>query len=360
MITTIFFGSLQLLMIGIIGLYLSKLISQNNDRTISFAKPITYALPANCRKDMGKTKTVLLSFDIEEFDMPFEYGKSISFEEQIRVSTEGTTTILDILREHNVKATFFSTVIFATHASPIIDRIREEGHELASHGWYHSTFEKEHLKESKDALEKLSGLPVTGFRMPRMKPVDDAAIAAAGYSYNSSLNPVYLPGRYNNFFKPPHPLPHGRPHPDSRLCRAGHPFSSFSGSRFIISLSGSTNQLCSPTMHCDNYLNIYFIPGNSRTSINPTNTDSRPMSPKTPAPPWLIALPLYLPGCATATTPFPRSPRFSIPVQTFRISDQDEIELENSCRFEYWNKIYLNERAAANFIKKVKRQFTLV
>ncbi len=208
---------------------------------------------------MGKTKTVLLSFDIEEFDMPFEYGKSISFEEQIRVSTEGTTTILDILREHNVKATFFSTVIFATHASPIIDRIREEGHELASHGWYHSTFEKEHLKESKDALEKLSGLPVTGFRMPRMKPVDDAAIAAAGYSYNSSLNPVYLPGRYNNFFKP------------RTLFRTEGliqiPASAVPVIRFpLFWLSFHNLPLwlyklaCSPTMHCDNYLNIYFHP----------------------------------------------------------------------------------------------------
>ena len=29
---------------------------------------------------------ILLSFDIEEFDMPFEYGKDISFENQIAVS----------------------------------------------------------------------------------------------------------------------------------------------------------------------------------------------------------------------------------------------------------------------------------
>ncbi|GAW88340.1 polysaccharide deacetylase [Flavobacterium psychrophilum] len=42
---------------------------------------------------------VLLSFDIEEFDMPFEYGKSISFEEQIAISIEGTTAILNLLEK---------------------------------------------------------------------------------------------------------------------------------------------------------------------------------------------------------------------------------------------------------------------
>jgi peptidoglycan/xylan/chitin deacetylase (PgdA/CDA1 family) len=49
---------------------------------------------------------ILLSFDIEEFDMPFEYGKSLGFDEQLAISTEGTLAILDILREANIKATF--------------------------------------------------------------------------------------------------------------------------------------------------------------------------------------------------------------------------------------------------------------
>ena len=41
---------------------------------------------------------ILLSFDIEEFDMPFEYGKTISFEDQISISIEGTSLILDLLK----------------------------------------------------------------------------------------------------------------------------------------------------------------------------------------------------------------------------------------------------------------------
>ncbi len=145
---------------------------------------------------------ILLSFDIEEFDMPFEYGKEISFENQIEISTRGTHHILDILDKYQVKATFFSTVIFAQNSPEVITRILNDGHELASHGYYHSDFVNAHLASSKKALEELSGRKIHGFRMARMKPVDEKEIAKAGYVYNSSINPTWLPGRYNNLDKP--------------------------------------------------------------------------------------------------------------------------------------------------------------
>lgn len=140
----------------------------------------------------------LLSFDIEEFDMPYEYGKTISFEDQIEISSRGTSIILDLLQKHQFKATFFSTVIFAKQVPEIVKRIKDEGHELASHSYYHSKFKPEDLHESRKELEKLSGMQVKGFRMPRMMPVDDQEIEKAGYDYNSSINPTWLPGRYNN------------------------------------------------------------------------------------------------------------------------------------------------------------------
>lgn len=204
-------------------------------------------------------KTVLLSFDIEEFDMPMEYGKSIPINEQINISREGTLTILDILAEHKIKATFFSTVVFATHAKDLILRIIEEGHELASHGYFHSQFKREHLLQSKQELEKISGKPVNGFRMARMMPVEDKAIQDAGYVYNSSLNPVYLPGRYNNFFRP----------------------RTFFQTDYLIQIPASATPVirlplfwlsfhnlpqwlyrsaCKQTINADHYLNIYFHP----------------------------------------------------------------------------------------------------
>jgi len=191
--------------------------------------------------------------------MPLEYGYPISFTDQITISIKGCHEILDLLKKHNVKATFFSTVVFATNAAEIICRINKEGHELASHGFYHSTFEIEHVAQSKIELEKLSGQKIEGYRMARMKPVDSHAITNAGYVYNSSLNPVYLPGRYNNYFKP------------RTLFKEGHllqiPASATPYIRFPLFWLSFHNLpiiiyqwLCRITMWKDNYLNIYFHP----------------------------------------------------------------------------------------------------
>lgn len=141
---------------------------------------------------------VLLSFDIEEFDMPFEYGGEISFEEQLEISRRGLIEILALLAKHKAKATFFSTVVFAENNKDLIVQLLEEGHELASHTWFHSKFSIEDLKSSREKLAEMFATNVTGLRMPRMKKVDCKDVQAAGYTYNSSVNPTFLPGKYNN------------------------------------------------------------------------------------------------------------------------------------------------------------------
>ena len=191
--------------------------------------------------------------------MPYEYGKEISLEEQIRVSVEGCNRILYLLREHQIKATFFSTVVFAKNAGDIIKRIIEEGHELASHGYYHSKFEVAHLRKSREVLEEVSGQKILGYRMARMMPVSSMDIEEAGYLYNSSLNPVYLPGRYNNYFK------QRRYFYSNRLLEI--PASATPIIRIPLFWLSFHNLppalyklLCRVTMYSDNYLNLYFHP----------------------------------------------------------------------------------------------------
>jgi peptidoglycan/xylan/chitin deacetylase (PgdA/CDA1 family) len=145
---------------------------------------------------------ILLTFDVEEFDMPIEYGKVIDFEEQISISYKGTERILQLLKKHQVQATFFCTANFARHAPELIRKMTSEGHEVASHGYFHSHFRNEDLAASKGVLGEIAGQPVSGFRMARMMPVDEKEIYNAGYSYNSSINPTWIPGRYNNLNKP--------------------------------------------------------------------------------------------------------------------------------------------------------------
>ncbi len=73
-------------------------------------------------------KYILLSFDTEEFDVPREQGVEISLERSMEVSVEGTTHILNILKENGVTATFFCTTTFAQNAPDVMKRIIEEGH----------------------------------------------------------------------------------------------------------------------------------------------------------------------------------------------------------------------------------------
>ena len=141
---------------------------------------------------------ILLSFDIEEFDMPLEYKGEISFEEQLSISRKGLQEILILLKKHQAKATFFSTVVFAENNKDLIEQLLNEGHELASHTWFHSEFKIEDLKKSREKLTELFNTRITGLRMPRMMKVDEKEVEKAGYSYNSSVNPTFLPGRYNN------------------------------------------------------------------------------------------------------------------------------------------------------------------
>lgn len=145
---------------------------------------------------------ILLSFDIEEFDMPAEYGVEISKEEQLRISTEGLVILLDLLKSKDVKATFFVTGVFAINCSELVRRMVEEGHEVASHGFYHTEFAPEDLLRSRETLEQVSGSKVEGYRAPRMRPPEDSLIKDAGFSYSASLNPCFLPGRYNNSSEP--------------------------------------------------------------------------------------------------------------------------------------------------------------
>jgi len=145
---------------------------------------------------------LLLSFDIEEFDTPLEYGKSLTFDEQLAPSVEGTKRILSLLEMYHVKATFFCTARFAQMAPDLIKQMIANGHEVASHGYSHSTFLETDIESSKKVLEEITSVDVVGFRMPRMQPIDKARLVKSAYWYDSSLHPTYLPGHYNNRKEP--------------------------------------------------------------------------------------------------------------------------------------------------------------
>ena len=155
---------------------------------------------------MKKPPRIALSFDFEECDLPRESGVDFPLADGMRVSIEGADAVLDILERRGVKATFFCTLNFAERADAVMRRIIAGGHELAAHGVDHFHQTAEDPFRCREGIKRLYGVECAGYRQPRMFPVDDAALKSAGYRYNSSLNPAFIPGRYCHFDVPRRPF----------------------------------------------------------------------------------------------------------------------------------------------------------
>ncbi|MBQ3325723.1 polysaccharide deacetylase family protein [Candidatus Saccharibacteria bacterium] len=162
---------------------------------------------------------ILLSFDIEEFDFPREKGEKISLEEGVSVSDAGLKKIMQILEKQQVRATFFVTGNFARLRPQSVRAIVDAGHEVGAHGVDHFSPNESDISEAKNILERtLKGTGdkaskgrgqeyyrIHGWRQPRMQKIDFDELALRGYSYDSSINPIFLPGRYNHFSTPHEP-----------------------------------------------------------------------------------------------------------------------------------------------------------
>lgn len=148
---------------------------------------------------MNARQRILLTFDLEEFDLPLEFGCPVSEEDQIAITNSGLQRLLSILTKHNIPATFFTTAFYAERNNLVVKHI-SENHEVASHSNCHTGFMDADILLSKMTLERITGKKVDGFRMPRLGHVDMMKVKEAGYKYDSSINPTWIPGRYNNLF----------------------------------------------------------------------------------------------------------------------------------------------------------------
>jgi polysaccharide deacetylase family protein (PEP-CTERM system associated) len=110
--------------------------------------------------------------------------------------------ILALFAACEVKATFFTLGWVAQRHGPLMRRIVEAGHELASHGWDHArvfTLGKEtfaaDVERARKVLEDASGVAITGYRAPSFSidqrtPWAYDVLAEQGYAYSSSVAPI--------------------------------------------------------------------------------------------------------------------------------------------------------------------------
>ncbi|MCB1474184.1 MAG: glycosyltransferase [Rhodobiaceae bacterium] len=121
------------------------------------------------------------------------------FERRVERNTAAT---LDMLDRHHAKATFFVSGWIADAAPEVVREVVKRGHRVAAKGYLHEFPTRLSLEEffvdarrAKDALERTADEEVLGYRAARggIDPDDSArfaALADAGYAYDSSVRPL--------------------------------------------------------------------------------------------------------------------------------------------------------------------------
>ncbi|WP_338445241.1 XrtA system polysaccharide deacetylase [Pelagerythrobacter marensis] len=146
-----------------------------------------------------------LSVDVEDWFQVGAFEKVIDRQDwdslALRVE-DNVARILDLFGEAGVKATFFTLGWVAERNGPLMRRIVDAGHELASHGYDHArvfTLDRRRfandIRHTRKILEDAGGVAVTGYRAPSFSidartPWAYDELVEQGYSYSSSVAPV--------------------------------------------------------------------------------------------------------------------------------------------------------------------------
>lgn len=126
----------------------------------------------------------ILTFDIEDWFHPY-FGENIikrenwsSYTSKIDLMVD---EILELLDRYKFKATFFVLGWFCQSHKQVVKKIFNNGHEIASHGYWHKQVYNQKPEEffqdiliTKKQLEDIIGTSVKGYRAP-------------GYSINTSM-----------------------------------------------------------------------------------------------------------------------------------------------------------------------------
>ena len=172
-----------------------RLARRNGEMSLSFHPTARPSWPD------GRQCAVALAFDL---DGPT--GDAMldgSLEENLRYFTEGAygpwralPRLLDLLKAHGLKATFFIPTWVVLHWTGRCERVLKEGHEVAYHGHRHEVFKDCSLERQRDIMGRSReifagrlGVAPLGFRTPSGDWSDDTAflLTEFGVLYSSSM-----------------------------------------------------------------------------------------------------------------------------------------------------------------------------
>jgi peptidoglycan/xylan/chitin deacetylase (PgdA/CDA1 family) len=148
----------------------------------------------------GARCAVTLSFDVDAESSYLIRGdtwaKRLTSLSQGRYGiTCGLPRILDLLDEHDVKATFFVPGWTAEHHAAAIGEILRSGHEIGHHGYLHERpdtlspmQERSVMQQGLEAIERAIGVRTVGYRSPawEITPTTLELLNEFGFLYDSS------------------------------------------------------------------------------------------------------------------------------------------------------------------------------
>ena len=141
----------------------------------------------------------ILSIDVEEI-FHAEYVRHANVKKMVYRTPQNIPMILELLRERDVKATFFVVGELAESFPEVVGMIMDEGHEVAFHGWSHIPLwdlNPENFRQEVIRFKKLHPSCV-GFRAPSFSLNNDTkwalkVIKDENFRYDSSVFPAWTP-----------------------------------------------------------------------------------------------------------------------------------------------------------------------
>ena len=138
-------------------------------------------------------------FQVSAFESIVDRSNWSDFEFRVEANTD---RILEIFGETGVTGTFFCLGWVAEKFPSLLQRIAEQGHEIASHGYSHVQVTnqsredfRQDIRKTKALLEDISAQKVVGYRAASFSitpenPWAHDELAAAGHRYSSSTYPI--------------------------------------------------------------------------------------------------------------------------------------------------------------------------
>lgn len=147
-----------------------------------------------------------LTIDVEDYFQVAALAEAVKPEDwnamEYRVE-HNTDRILELLDQKGIKGTFFTLGWVANKSPALVRRIREAGHEIASHGYSHQLVYNqkpevfvEETRKSKKLLEDITGTAVTGYRAASYSITAQSrwaldVLCEEGFTWDSSIFPVH-------------------------------------------------------------------------------------------------------------------------------------------------------------------------